>query len=188
MRYIRNTETYPRMNAFLLTTLAAATLLLTEPPVGTLFPTLKAESLKDKMVSLPLETKGKFTVICLSYSDDAEPDLLTWYEPAYDKFIAKTGLMDDAFDVGLYFVPMFTGSKAAAAPAAKKRMKQEVQADIQPHVLIYAGGLEPYKEKLNMTDKKKPYIFLLDKEGKIVYATSGAYTEEKMDAIDELIE
>lgn len=176
------------MKAILLTAALITTSFLAEPPVGTVFPDMKAESLSDKNVSLPADVKGKFTLVCLSWSEDAEPDLQTWYEPAYDKFIAKTGLMDDAFDVNLYFVPMFTGSKAAAAEGAKKRMKNEVQADIQPHILIYKGEIDNYKDKLRMTDKKKPYIFLLDKDGKIVYTTSGAFTEEKMDAIDELIE
>lgn len=173
----------------LFVTIAAATLLnAADAPVGQSFPAMKAESLNDKTVSLPSDTKGKFTIICLSYSEEAESDLQTWFEPAYDKFIAKTGMMDAAYDVGLYFVPMFVGSKTAALPIVRKRMKAEVQADIQPHILLYKGELEPYKETLKMVDKKKPYIFLLDKTGKIVYTTSGSYTEDKMDAIDDLIE
>ncbi len=165
-----------------------AMLNLAESPVGTTFPSLKGETINDKTITIPSDTKGKFTVVGLSWSADAEKDLKTWYEPAYDKFIAKTGLMDDAFDVNLYFVPMFTGANAAAAKAAKKQMKETVQADLHPHVLIYAGEIESYQKTLKMDDKKKPYIFLVDKEGKIVYATSGEYTEDKMDAIDGLIE
>jgi len=34
----------------------------------------------------------------------------------------------------------------------------------------------------------EPYIFVLDKEGRVVYVTSGFYTEEKMDAIEDKIE
>lgn len=67
-------------------------------------------------------------------------------------------------------------------------MKKTVQEDLQPHVVVYRGELDAYKEKLKMDDKTKPYIYVLDKEGKIVFVTSGAYTEEKMDEIDEYIE
>jgi predicted transcriptional regulator len=67
-------------------------------------------------------------------------------------------------------------------------MKQDVQEDIQPHVILYKGALDAYKDKLKMDDKKKPYIFVLDKEGKIIYVTSGAYTEEKMDDIEDKLE
>ncbi|CAN5367899.1 hypothetical protein BH09BAC5_BH09BAC5_23670 [soil metagenome] len=170
----------------ILLTLCSFTLL--EGPVGTQFPALKAETLNDVQVNLPADTKGKSTIICMAYSSDAEKDLKTWYEPSYNKFIAKTELMSDAFDVNLYFIPMFTGAKEAAAGNAKKQMKEDVQEDLQPHILIYKGALDAYKDALKMDDKKKPYIFVLDKEGKILYVTSGTYTEEKMDEIEDKIE
>jgi hypothetical protein len=176
------------MKAIFLTIATIASLSLAEAPVGELFPDMRAESLNDKTISLPTQTKGKCTIVCLSYSEEAETDLKTWYEPTYDKFIAKTGMMDAAYDIGLYFIPMFTDSKTSLLPMVRKRMKAEIQADIQPHILLYKGELEPYKTKLKMADKKKPYIFLLDKTGKIIYSTYGAYTEDKMDAIDDLIE
>jgi hypothetical protein len=176
------------MKLILFTVAAISSLALTEVPVGTLFPDLKAETLENKIVNIPADTKGKSTIICLAYSDEAEKDLKTWHEPMYDKFIAKTELMSDVYDLNLYFVPMFTGTKEAAAAGAKKQMKETVQADIQPHIIVYKGAIDIYKEKLKMDDKKKPYIFVLDKDGKIIYSTSGAYTEDKMDAIEDKIE
>jgi hypothetical protein len=172
----------------LLFTFALSTVVLTDAPVGTDFPAMKAETLEDKIVNLPSDTKGKSSIICLAYSDEAEKDLQTWYEPTYDKFIAKTELMSDVYDINLYFIPMFSGAKEAAAAGAKKQMKETVQKDIQPHLLIYKGEVDSYKDRLKMEDKKKPYIFVLDKEGKIVYVTSGPYTEEKMDEIEDKIE
>jgi hypothetical protein len=176
------------MKAFIFTIAAFASVAAAAPPVGTLFPVLKGETLDDKTITVPTDTKGKSTIICMAYSSDAEKDLQTWYEPAYDKYIAKTELMSDAYDVNLYFVPMFTGVQAGMAANVKKQMKKDVQADIQPHIIIYKGELDAYKETLKMDDKKKPYIFVLDAEGKIVYETSGAYTEEKMDEIDDHVE
>lgn len=176
------------MKIFLITIASLATITFAQAPVGDVFPELKGETLDDKTLTIPNDTKGKSTIVCLAYSEDAEKDLKTWYEPTYDKFIAKTELMSDAFDVNLYFVPMFTGAKAGAAGSAKKQMKQDVQEDIQPHIIVYKGEIDTYKDKLKMDDKKKPYIFVLDKTGKIVFVTSGPYTEEKMDQIDDNIE
>lgn len=175
------------MKAILLTA-ALCAMVFSQPPVGDVFPELKAETLDDKPISFPNDTKGKSTLICMAYSADAEKDLRTWYEPTYDKFIAKTELMADMYDVNVYFIPMFTGVKAVGAAKAKKDMKESVQPDLQPHVVVYKGELEAYKDKLKMEDKAKPYIYVLDKEGKIVFVTSGAYTEDKMDEIDEHIE
>lgn len=155
---------------------------------GQQFPALKGETMNDKTLTIPADTKGKFTIVCMAYSEDAEKELHTWFEPAYDKFIAKSGMMDDAFDVNLFFVPMFTGAKVAAAGAAKKKIVAETDATLHPHILLFKGDMSTYQKELKMDDKKKPYIFLLDKTGKIVYSTSGAFTEEKMDAIDDLID
>ncbi|MEO5641853.1 MAG: hypothetical protein ABIQ40_11970 [Bacteroidia bacterium] len=176
------------MKLLLITFATFSSIAFTSVPVGTPFPDLKAETLDNKTVNIPADTKGKSTIISLAYSDEAEKDLQTWYEPMYDKFIAKTELMSDAYDINLYFVPMFTGTKEAAAAGAKKQMKETIQSDIQPHIVVYKGAVEIYKEKLNMDDKKKPYIFVLDKDGKIIYSTSGAYTEDKMDEIEDNIE
>jgi hypothetical protein len=172
----------------LLLTLSVLAAVKMAAPVGDMFPDLKGETLDDKTINIPADTKGKPTIICMAYSEEAEKDLRTWYEPTYDKFIAKTELMADAYDVNLYFIPMFTGVKAGAAGNAKKQMKQDVQPDLQPHVIVYKGDLDAYKDKLKMDDKKKPYIFVLDNTGKIVFETSGAYTEDKMDQIDDHIE
>lgn len=176
------------MKVLLIVCATFSSIALLETPTGTIFPDLKAETLDNKVINIPADTKGKSTIISLAYSDEAEKDLQTWYEPMYDKFIAKTELMSDLYDLNLYFVPMFTGSKEAAAAGAKKQMKENVQADIQPHIIIYKGPVDVYKEKLKMDDKKKPYIFVLDKDGKIIYSTSGAYTEDKMDEIEDNIE
>jgi hypothetical protein len=166
---------------------AIMTLQTGDEPLGQIFPDLKGETLDDKIISIPNDTKGKSTIICMAYSDDAEKDLRTWYEPTYNKFIAKTELMSDAYDINLYFVPMFTGVKEGAVGNAKKQMKEGVQEDLQPHIMVYKGALDAYKDKLKMEDKKKPYIFVLDESGKIIYVTSGAYTEEKMDEIEDKI-
>ncbi len=179
-------STIMKIQIIALLTLCSFTFI--EGPVGTAFPAMKVETLESKVLNLPSDIKGKSSIICLAYSDDAEKDLKTWYEPMYDKFIAKTELMSDAYDLNLYFIPMFTGVKEAAAEKSKKEMKETVQVDIQPHVVIYKGEVDSFVAKLKMEDKKKPYIFVLDKEGKIIYATSGAYTEDKMDEIEDKIE
>lgn len=151
--------------------------------VGTTFPGLTGTTLNDKKVSIPKDTRGKSTIIALAYSQDAEKDLKTWADPAYDKFVAKNELLP--YDVNLYFVPMFSGAKAAMAESAREKFKKENDPSLHPYVLIYKGDIDVYKTALGMSKKDTPYIFVLDKEGRIVYSASGVYTEEKMDAIED---
>lgn len=158
--------------------------------IGKNFPLLEAETVEDKKVSLPDDTKGKYTLLGLAYSKKSEDELNSWFEPIFYKFIQKsTGLMAGfGYDVNVYFIPMFTGINAAATGTAKKKAMKNVDPQLLPYILFYKGEIKTYKEELDFEKKDIPYFFVLDTEGKIVFATSGAYSESKMDQVEEVIE
>ena len=158
--------------------------------IGKTFPSITAETVEDKKVTLPENTMGKFTLVGMAYSKKSEDELNSWFQPVFGKFIQKTnGLFSGfAYDVNVFFVPMFTGVNAAATGTAKRKAAKNIDPQLLPYVLFYKGELKTYKEALDFEKKDIPYFFVLDPEGKIVFATSGKYTEAKMDAIEENIE
>ncbi|MCA6078644.1 hypothetical protein [Fulvivirga sedimenti] len=157
---------------------------------GKFFPEMEAETVQDETVNLPVDTKGKYTLLGLAYSKKSEDDLNTWFEPVYLKFIAENkGLFSSfGYDVNVYFVPMFTGVKAAAAGTAKKKAAENIDARLLPHILFYKGDLKTYKDALAFDKKDVPYFFVLDEDGKIIYATTGSFSGKKMDEIESLLE
>jgi hypothetical protein len=157
---------------------------------GKMFPDMVAETVEDKKVNLPTDTKGKYTLLGLAYSKKSEDELNSWFQPVFDTFIQKTtGLMSGmGYDVNVYFIPMFTGVNTAAEGTAKKKAAKNIDPQLLPYVLFYKGKLEPYKESLDFQHKDVPYFFVLDPKGKIIYATSGKYTEEKLEEIESKIE
>jgi hypothetical protein len=158
--------------------------------IGKMFPDMEAETVEDKVVKLPQEAKGKFTLLGLAYSKKSEAELNSWFEPVFQKFIQKsTGLLSGfGYDVNVYFVPMFTGVNAAATGTAKRKALKNIDPQLLPYVLFYKGDLKPYKDALDFEKKDIPYFFVLDSAGKIIYATSGQYTSAKMDDIEGAIE
>lgn len=158
--------------------------------VGKPFPDMTAETVEDKKVNLPADVKGKYTLLGLAYSKKSEDELNSWFTPVFNKFIQKTNGMMASFgyDVNVYFVPMFTGVNAAATGTAKKKAIKNVDPQLLPYILFYKGELKKYKEALDFERRDIPYFFVLDPDGKIVHATSGAYTEKKMDAVEESIQ
>ena len=156
--------------------------------LGKLFPEISGETCNDKPISIPKDTKGKMTLIGMAYSQKAETDLKTWLSPVYNKFIVKTGMFDSEFEVNLYFIPLFTGANFGAAKMAKKKLKEDTDPILHPYVIFYEGGIKKYKEELDFDKKDTAYFFVLDESGKIVYATSGQYNEDKMDAIEEFVD
>ena len=157
---------------------------------GKMFPELIAETVDNKKINLPTDTKGKYTLLGLAYSKKSEDELNSWFSPVFNTFIQKTtGLMSGmGYDVNVYFIPMFTGINAAATGTAKKKAAKNVDPQLLPYVLFYKGKLEPYKESLDFQHKDLPYFFVLDTTGKIIYATSGKFTDEKLEEIESKIE
>lgn len=165
--------------------------VLTAQVVGKTFPNMTAETVDDKKVELPQSVAGKYTLLGLAYSKKSEDELNTWFQPIFEKFVQKQkgGLFQGfSYDVNVYFVPMFTGINAAATGTAKKKAIKNVDPNLLPYILFYKGELKTYKEALDFEKKDIPYFFVLDKEGKIVYATSGKFSKAKMDEIEEVIE
>lgn len=158
--------------------------------IGKIFPSMDTQTVDDKKVKLPDDVKGKYTLVGLAYSKKSEDELNTWFEPIFSKFVQKTsGLMAGmGYDVNVYFVPMFTGINAAATGTAKRKALKSVDPQLLPLILFYKGELKPYKEALDFERRDIPYFFVLDPNGKIVFATSGAYSDEKMDQVESAIE
>jgi len=158
--------------------------------IGTPFPDMVAETVDDKKVNLPLDVNGKYTLLGLAYSKKSEDELNSWFSPIFNKFIRKPeGMMAGmGYDVNVYFVPMFTGVNAAATGTAKKKALKNTDPQLLPYILFYKGELKKYKEALDFERRDIPYFFVLDPNGKIVYATSGAFSEAKMEALEDVIE
>jgi hypothetical protein len=151
-------------------------------------PKITGETIDSKVMTLPEGLKGKYSLLCFASSMNAQPDLETWLDPVYQKFIAKTGLMDDMFDVQVFFIPILTGTNVTFATSMKKKFKEQAQEDLRPHVLFCNENGKEILTALNMNNKDIPYFFLLNPEAKIIYKTNGKFSEEKFDAIDDLIE
>lgn len=159
--------------------------------VGMIFPDLEGETLSNQPLKIPGATNGKITLLGLAYSKKSEEDLKTWFNPIYQKFIYKPknpGLFHTDYDVNVYFVPMFTGVKKAAYKTVMKKMKAKTDPRLVPHILFYKGEIKKYKRALDFERKDVPYFFVLNDAGKIIYATSGSYTDDKIDEIESLLE
>lgn len=162
--------------------------------VGTLFPEMICQDYNGKDVNLPKDTKGKYTLICVAFSTAAEPDLKTWINPIYNKFIGKVDAskadvfdVSVEYDVNLYFIPMFTGFNKLASDHSKNEIKSKTDKQLWPYLLFYDGG-KTYKDELDFQKRGTPYFFVLDKDGKVKYTTSGKYDDSKLEKILDIIE
>jgi hypothetical protein len=150
------------------------------------FPNVLTEKLDGTEVQIPEDFAGEYTLIGAASSQKAEEELRTWQAPVYNKFIAKTGLMDGMYNVQVCFLPLFTGAAKMAKPKVVKQLRSENDPLVADHLYVYTGEFEPFKS-LGMDNKKEPYFFLLDKEGNIVWQVSGSFRQAHLDEIESIL-
>ena len=162
--------------------------------IGQLFPAMECENYNGEKINLPVATKDKYTVLGMAFSNDAEADLKTWITPVYNKFVVKhddktAGAFDVSYDydINLFFIPMFTGLNQLTSKHSKEKIRSNTNKELYPYLLFYEGD-KTYKKELDFEKKDIPYFFVLDKTGKIVYATSGKYDGKKLDKIVDILE
>ncbi len=176
----------------IITLIFTASYFISSAQVGTIFPSLKGETLTNKLVNVPNDIKGKYALIGMAFSKKSERDLNTWYSPVWNEFIykpEKPSLFAGNYDINVFFVPMFTGAKRPAYKKVMKKVKDKMDPKLQAHVLFYQGSMKTYKKPLNFNEGRDvPYFFIINPEGEIVYRTYGKYTDKKMREIIEQVE
>lgn len=154
---------------------------------GKAFPLLIGQTLDGKILELPESASGKYSLITMAFSEKSQSELESWLNPVYNKFIVKTGMMDEIYDVNVFFIPMFTGAKKSVMESVMKSMKAQSDPEIFPYVLFYKGELGLYEKELGLSEENKPYIFLLDPSGNVVFRSIGRYNDDKMLEIEKIL-
>lgn len=159
--------------------------------IGKEFPNLEGQTVDGVAISLPKAVKGKYSIIGLASSLNAQNDLNTWLQPMYDNFIRKSEkgqLFDDSYDVYTYFVSIITGANKAAAGTIKKKFKEQADKELVPLAIFIEGEIKPIKEFLTIKDLDTVYFYVLDENAKIVQVVSGKYTSSKMEEIEKQLD
>lgn len=150
------------------------------------FPSVETEKIGGEAVRVPAAFEGKYALIGIGTSQRAEDELRTWQVPVYNKFIAKTGLMDKLYDVEVCFLPLFTGAMRAARGKVVEKLKENNEKLILDHVYVYSGDRSPFIE-FGVEDKKEPYFFLLNPDGIVVWSGKGRFKQEYFDRMEEIL-
>jgi hypothetical protein len=150
------------------------------------FPALNGTTADGLSVPIPLPVPKNYTVVGMAYGRKSQPQLEEWYEPVYLRFVAKHGLFAGQYDVDVRFLPLFVGLDRAAYEPSMKKFRKSAAPEVVDLVVFVKADAEMLQQQLGMTDKDIPYIFILDKQGRIVHRTQGNFTDEKLEAMEEI--
>ncbi len=155
---------------------------------GEVFPSIDVLDLNDKALNIPNDTKGKFTLIGVAFSEDAQKDLYSWSQPVFSEFMDDNNMSSLVYDPNVHLILLFTGANQLAYNKAKKQITEGTDESLKDNIVLYKGKMEDYRKTLKMKDRKKPYFFVLDREGNIIYVTQGRYDPKVLNEVANLIE
>lgn len=151
------------------------------------FPGMKGELADGRTVELPGHSAADFVLIAVAAGQRAQPALEGWYEPAYLRFVAKHGLFAGAYSVEVFFVPLFTGANKAAYEPSLKRFRKSAAPEVADRVVFVKEDADEFQRTLALKDRDRPYFFVVDKEGRILHRTEGEFSDDKLEAIEEVL-
>ncbi len=151
------------------------------------FPEITGETASGETVTLPKPDARKYTIVGVAYSQKASTMLEDWLEPAYLRFVAQHGLFAGEYDADIFFVPVFVGLNKAAYEPTLKKFKRSASPEIVDHVLFSKTDMDQLRNELGMTEKETPHFFVLNAKGQIVHRTQGAFTDDKLEGIENVL-
>lgn len=159
--------------------------------VGKQYPSMTGDNLMKKTDNVP-PRNGKVTLVALAYSDDSEEYLKNWRQPLFDLFIKAPGtaLFDfEPYDANVKFVILLTGIKRLASGKVKSKLEENIKDHWKEHIVVVKGRTLDSFTELSLgksrDERKLPYFYLVDTKGKIVYHTTGSYTKQKQQELED---
>ena len=156
-------------------------------PAQEKFPAMTGETADGRTVTLPDPKEEGFTLVALAFGKGAQSALEEWMEPAYLRFVAKHGLFASTYSCNAWFVPVFVGLNKAAYEPSMKELRKSAEPDVVEHVLFFKGEFDAIRTTLGLGRSDTPYFFVLDASGHIIHRTEGAFSEDKLDAIEAVM-
>lgn len=155
----------PRLTLTFVLLLAAATLALSQTrslETGVSFPSLQGQSLDEKDVSLPDVAQGRVCLVIMTFSKEAGERSRQWQERFVKDF-------SDESKVTSFSVAMLSDAPGFMRGMIRSSIRRGTQQALRPRTIIVTSDSKPWKQRLNLTNDKEVYLFLLNKQGQVAW-------------------
>ena len=150
----------------------------------TAFPTITCSRLDQSSSVIP-NISGKKTVLLISFGKKGSDDVATWIDPLVQKFIRKSGMLDQMFDANLFALTFVNAAEWSVIRSQETKIKADLPTELHSNVLYSQDNAAVVAAALGEKSKNTATVVLLDEHGQIVKLISGAFTENKLEALEE---
>ena len=144
------------------------------------FPTVLAKTLANRDIEFPKQIRGQIGLLFVAFEQNAQQQINSWLTPLIGTYL-------DSTQVAYYEIPMISGAYKMAADFIDGGMRRGVPKNLHDRTATYYGPRDAFCSALNITDRSKAYLFVLDREGQIVFRAAGMATDETSKAANASI-
>lgn len=145
------------------------------------FPVVEGTNLMLSELSIPTELDGNLKLIVVSYDVSQQPLVDEWLQPleeTNEKFPQLAG----------YYVPLLpkSASDSALFIIGGMGLAAKNDEDRERTVVVFTD-VEKFNELLDIEDKETVRLFLLDEANSVVWRSSGAYSPELIEDLEDVL-
>lgn len=138
-----------------------------------MFPTVSGKTLQGVHKELPTDLEKEQTILIVAYQRWHQSWVETWF-PAIEKEVSKNDKL------AYYEVPTISELTPFGRWWIYHGMRSGIESEnMRSKVLTLHLDKEVFNKELNVTDEENIYIFLVAKDGRILYRDSGKYSLTK---------
>lgn len=148
------------------------------------FPEIKTKTLSGRTLRIPSDLTAEKTLLVLVFEDSGkyeEPQgqATKWLE-LYEKELKPVGF-------ACYELPMMSGKYRLMSFIIDSGMRSGIPPGRHDQVASFYGDKKRYMEKLGIYDLRRTYVYLIDKQGEILFKTSGEPKEAHLKQLLSLL-
>lgn len=161
--------------------LAACLLLMTLASDSVRFPTLTSSNLEGKTFTMPRDFAGERNVLFIAFLRQQQADVDTWV-PFVKPLVAR------APDAEYYEIPTIYRMIAPMRWMLNRGMKAGIddRAARDRTITLYLDK-DGFKRSLAIEDEKSIHVMVVDRDGRVLWRTTGSFTEEKGRALEQAL-
>ncbi|MFW9963522.1 MAG: hypothetical protein ACFFCX_08165 [Candidatus Sifarchaeia archaeon] len=142
------------------------------------FPQLKAENLNREMIEIPSQLRGEINIVMVAFQQWQQGLVNSWV-PFLESLIEIHESLD------YYELPTIRKMNVLYRRFIDGGMRSGITSrDTRARTITLYIDKDPFKESLDIVTEETIYLYLIDKEGKILWEAQGGLSEEKAKSLE----
>nr|KXH72194.1 MAG: hypothetical protein AM325_01600 [Candidatus Thorarchaeota archaeon SMTZ1-45] len=142
------------------------------------FPQLKAENLNREMIEIPSQLRGEINIVMVAFQQ--------WQQGLVDSWVPfLESLIEIHENMDYYELPTIRKMNVLYRRFIDGGMRAGIQSrGTRERTITLYIDKDPFKEALDIVTEETIYVYLIDREGKILWETQGGLSEEKAESLE----